>query len=69
MTDLLAGKSVLVTAAAGSGIGQATAKRCIEEGARVVITDAHERRLRETAGAPSAAAQRVKAMTPAFAAA
>ena len=51
MTDLLAGKSVLVTAAAGSGIGQATAKRCIEEGARVVITDAHERRLRETAGA------------------
>jgi 3-oxoacyl-[acyl-carrier protein] reductase len=43
--DLLAGKSVLVTAAAGTGIGFATAKRCIEEGARVVISDAHERRL------------------------
>jgi len=49
MTDLLAGKTVLVTAAAGTGIGSATAKRCIEEGARVAITDLHERRLRETA--------------------
>src|SRR5580765_5974042 len=42
---LLAGKTVLVTAAAGTGIGFATAKRCVEEGARVVISDAHERRL------------------------
>ena len=42
---LLAGKTVLVTAAAGTGIGFATAKRCVEEGARVVITDIHERRL------------------------
>ena len=33
---LLAGKTVLVTAAAGTGIGFATAKRCAEEGARVV---------------------------------
>ncbi|GIU88105.1 MAG: 3-oxoacyl-ACP reductase [Acidimicrobiia bacterium] len=49
MTDLLAGKTVLVTAAAGTGIGSATARRCIEEGARVAITDLHERRLRETA--------------------
>jgi 3-oxoacyl-[acyl-carrier protein] reductase len=49
--DLLAGKSVLVTAAAGTGIGFATAKRCIEEGARVAITDIHERRLRESAEA------------------
>jgi 3-oxoacyl-[acyl-carrier protein] reductase len=49
MTDLLAGKTVLVTAAAGTGIGFATAKRCIEEGARVAITDIHERRLRESA--------------------
>ncbi|GIU89721.1 MAG: 3-oxoacyl-ACP reductase [Acidimicrobiia bacterium] len=49
MTDLLAGKTVLVTAAAGTGIGSATAKRCVEEGARVAITDLHERRLRETA--------------------
>jgi len=46
---LLAGKTVLVTAAAGSGIGFATAKRCVEEGARVAITDIHERRLRESA--------------------
>jgi 3-oxoacyl-[acyl-carrier protein] reductase len=47
--NLLDGKRVLVTAAAGTGIGHATAKRCIEEGARVVISDAHERRLGEAA--------------------
>ena len=46
---LLAGKTVLVTAAAGTGIGYSTAKRCVEEGARVVISDAHERRLGEAA--------------------
>jgi len=46
---LLAGKTVLITAAAGSGIGFATAKRCIEEGARVVISDKHERRLAASA--------------------
>jgi 3-oxoacyl-[acyl-carrier protein] reductase len=46
---LLAGKTVLITAAAGTGIGFATAKRCSEEGARVVISDIHERRLRESA--------------------
>ncbi|HJQ41719.1 MAG TPA: SDR family oxidoreductase [Jatrophihabitantaceae bacterium] len=46
---LLDGKRVLVTAAAGTGIGSATAKRCLEEGARVFISDAHERRLGETA--------------------
>jgi 3-oxoacyl-[acyl-carrier protein] reductase len=39
----------VVTAAAGSGIGSAVAQRCIEEGARVVISDKHERRLGETA--------------------
>jgi 3-oxoacyl-[acyl-carrier protein] reductase len=48
---LLEGKTVLVTAAAGTGIGFATAKRCVEEGARVAITDIHERRLRESAEA------------------
>jgi 3-oxoacyl-[acyl-carrier protein] reductase len=48
---LLDGKGVLVTAAAGTGIGFATAKRCAEEGARVVISDKHERRLGESAGA------------------
>src|SRR3954447_2740896 len=42
---LLAGKRVLVTAAAGTGIGFATAKRCAEEGAIVAISDRHERRL------------------------
>ena len=46
---LLAGKGVLITAAAGSGIGSSTARKCIEEGARVVISDKHERRLAETA--------------------
>jgi 3-oxoacyl-[acyl-carrier protein] reductase len=46
---LLAGKTVLVTAAAGTGIGFATAKRCVEEGARVAITDIHARRLAESA--------------------
>lgn len=46
---LLAGKTVLLTAAAGSGIGYATAKRCVEEGARVFISDTHERRLGEAA--------------------
>jgi 3-oxoacyl-[acyl-carrier protein] reductase len=40
---------VLITAAAGTGIGFATAKRCVEEGARVVISDIHERRLHEAA--------------------
>ncbi|HEX3345124.1 MAG TPA: SDR family NAD(P)-dependent oxidoreductase, partial [Polyangiaceae bacterium] len=42
---LLTGKSVIVTAAAGTGIGLATARRCAEEGARVVLSDAHARRL------------------------
>jgi 3-oxoacyl-[acyl-carrier protein] reductase len=46
---LLEGKVVVVTAAAGTGIGSATARRCLEEGASVVVSDAHERRLGETA--------------------
>ena len=45
--NLLLGKNVLVTAAAGTGIGFAVAKRCAEEGARVMISDIHERRLAE----------------------
>ncbi|MEU5694380.1 SDR family oxidoreductase [Actinosynnema sp. NPDC020468] len=48
---LLTGKVVVVTAAAGTGIGHATARRCVEEGAAVVISDRHERRLAETADA------------------
>ncbi len=47
--DVLAGKTVLVTAAAGTGIGFATARRCAEEGATVMISDLHERRLLESA--------------------
>jgi 3-oxoacyl-[acyl-carrier protein] reductase len=46
---LLEGRHVLVTAAAGTGIGNATARRCLEEGASLVIADKHERRLAETA--------------------
>ncbi len=46
--DLLADKVVVVTAAAGTGIGSATARRCLDEGATVVISDWHERRLGET---------------------
>ena len=55
--NLLAGKSVLVTAAAGTGIGFATAKRCLEEGARVMVSDLHERRLTE-------AVERLRAVAP-----
>ena len=51
---LLAGKVVVITAAAGTGIGFATAKRCVEEGATVVVSDAHERRLGEAADALAA---------------
>lgn len=47
--QLLAGRTVLVTAAAGTGIGYATAERCVEEGATVAISDRHERRLAEAA--------------------
>lgn len=47
--SLLADKTVLVTAAAGSGIGYAVARRAAEEGARVMISDHHPRRLDEAA--------------------
>lgn len=42
---LLSGKTAVVTAAAGTGIGSATARRMLAEGARVVLSDHHERRL------------------------
>jgi 3-oxoacyl-[acyl-carrier protein] reductase len=48
---LLEGKVVVVTAAAGTGIGFAVARRAVLEGAEVVISDAHERRLHEAAEA------------------
>jgi 3-oxoacyl-[acyl-carrier protein] reductase len=51
--NLLQGKTVVVTAAAGTGIGFATAKRCIEEGATVLISDIHHRRLTEAGQALS----------------
>lgn len=45
---LLKGKSVLITAAAGAGIGFSAAKRAAEEGCRALfISDVHERRLAE----------------------
>nr|WP_221627385.1 SDR family oxidoreductase [Halopseudomonas xiamenensis] len=43
---LLKGKSVLITAAAGAGIGFAAALKAVEEGCRgIVISDVHEGRL------------------------
>ena len=45
--NLLEGKSVVITAAAGTGIGFATAKRCLEEGGAVLLSDWHGRRLDE----------------------
>ncbi len=48
--DLLRGKTALITAAAGTGIGFAAAQRFAEEGARILISDIHERRLGEAAG-------------------
>ncbi len=51
---LLDGKVVVVTAAAGTGIGSATARRALLEGADVMVSDHHERRLAETRDALSA---------------
>jgi 3-oxoacyl-[acyl-carrier protein] reductase len=46
---LLAGRRVVITAAAGAGIGSATARRCLEEGAElVVLGDTHAARLEST---------------------
>lgn len=48
--NLLADKTVLITAAAGAGIGFAAAKRAAEEGAKaLVIADIHEGRLIKSA--------------------
>lgn len=46
---LLKGKTVVITAAAGTGIGFAAAQRAAEEGATLLISDFHERRLGESA--------------------
>ena len=46
---LLTDKVVVVTAAAGAGIGASVVRRALEEGARaVVLSDTHERRLAES---------------------
>ena len=55
--QLLDGKSVLITAAAGAGIGFSAALRAAEEGCRaLMISDIHEGRLVE-------AAEKIKAET------
>ena len=46
--DLLAGKVVVLTAAAGTGIGGAAALRCLDEGASLAISDSHAERLAES---------------------
>ncbi|MER7012856.1 SDR family oxidoreductase [Saccharopolyspora sp. NPDC000359] len=45
---LLTGKTAVVTAAAGTGIGSAVARQMLAEGAQVLISDRHERRLEAT---------------------
>ncbi|MFE5029791.1 SDR family oxidoreductase [Streptomyces sp. NPDC056656] len=45
---LLKGRTAVITAAAGAGIGGATARKFLEEGARVLISDAHARRLKDS---------------------
>ncbi|MFI1399185.1 SDR family oxidoreductase [Streptomyces sp. NPDC020681] len=51
---LLKGRTAVITAAAGAGIGGATARKFLEEGARILISDAHTRRLKETESALAA---------------
>ena len=46
---LLKGRKAIITAAAGTGIGFAAAKKCVEEGADILISDIHERRLEDAA--------------------
>jgi 3-oxoacyl-[acyl-carrier protein] reductase len=53
--QLLDGKVVVITAAAGTGIGAAAARRCLEEGAQVMVSDQHQRRLAQTREELSAA--------------
>ncbi len=48
-SNLLDGRTVVITAAAGTGIGFATARRCSEEGARLLISDIHPARLDDAA--------------------
>jgi 3-oxoacyl-[acyl-carrier protein] reductase len=50
---VLEGRVAIVTAAAGAGIGQAVARRFVEEGAQVLLTDAHAGRVQQVAEALS----------------
>jgi 3-oxoacyl-[acyl-carrier protein] reductase len=43
--NLFTDKNILITAAAGSGIGFSSAKRFLEEGANIFISDVHQGRL------------------------
>ena len=52
--DEFRGKVALVTAAAGKGVGQATARRLAAGGASVVVTDIHARRTADVARAIAA---------------
>ena len=53
--NLLLGKSVLITAAAGAGIGFAAAKKALEEGCRgLMISDVHAGRLEKAVDALNA---------------
>ena len=54
MQNEFKGQIALVTAAAGLGLGQAVARRLAAGGARVVVTDSHERRTREVTAAMAA---------------
>lgn len=62
---LLRGKNVVVTAAAGTGIGFSAARRAALEGADVLVSDFHERRLGEARDALRAEFpdQRIEALT------
>jgi len=51
---LLKGKKVVVTAAAGTGIGFSAARRAALEGADVLVSDFHERRMNEARDALAA---------------
>ena len=46
-SNLFKEKKVVITASAGAGIGFATAKRFLEEGAEIFISDANEQRLQK----------------------
>jgi len=48
-SGLLRGRSAVITAAAGTGIGFSTAQRFALEGARLLISDIHEARLADAA--------------------